>query len=159
MIIKILNHEMRFYFSKLEKRVGVCSQVFEEIDRHMLLWDFDDGNLNSIVATLDDLQRKYDLPKIYIIQSSKDKYHAYCFCSRPFMAIIHILSDTVGIDVDYFRMGIVRGFFTLRITPRENEATFRLVKTLYSIYPDEITPLDITTNEYFTSNRGQFNNE
>lgn len=156
MKITISNYQLRVYFSRLEKRTGVCSQKFGEADSHMLLWDFDNANLSDISNSLYKIQRRYKLPPIYIIQSSPENYHAYCFASRSFREVISILSSTPEIDENYLRLGVVRGYYTLRITPRANEF-FHTVKTLFSVNPQEMEYNDITTNEYLTSNKGGHN--
>jgi hypothetical protein len=148
--------QLKVYFNRQEKRTGICSQQFNNPDKHCLLWDFDNIDLNTIIHSLRYLQVNYDLPDVWIIQSSPERYHAYCFTARPFREIIHILSATPEIDMAYLRLGIVRGYYTLRITPRKDSPEFKLVKVLVSTYKNEMTPLDATINEYWTSNKGLF---
>lgn len=140
--------------SRLEKRVGICSQQFSNPEKHMLLWDFDYQPLSKIIYALLDVQEHYRLPEIYVIQSSPDSYHAYCFVLRDFIEIIHILSATPIIDITYLRLGMVRGYYTLRITSRPNEPKFSLVVKLPSKHKNEVQATDLTINEYFTSNLG-----
>ena len=153
MILRIGNFQFRLYMSILEKRIGVCSQKATTEDKHILLWDFDNSKISKINKTLKRLSIKHKLPTIYVISSSPYSYHAYCFTSRPFRETIHILSDTPELDENYFRLGIVRGYFTLRITPRKDEY-FKMVKIIKSIYKDEMARNDVTINEYLTSNKG-----
>lgn len=154
MIIRIKNFQFRFYFSRLEKRVGACSQMYGNPKLHALLWDFDRYTYNQIKKSLVKIQEKYKLPNIMIVQSSKKgSYHAYSFTARPFREIIHILSDTPEIDLTYLRLGMVRGYYTLRITPRKNDS-ISVVGILKSIYPDEMSFNGLTVNEYLTSNKG-----
>lgn len=148
------NFQIRIYASRQLKRVGVCSQQYDTPDRHALMWDFDGEELQPLISNLSNLQLKYNLSNIYITESSSGNYHAYCFTSRTFLEIIHILSDTPNIDMSYLRLGIIRGYFTLRITPRNNEPNFKLVKVLASAYPEEIKPEDLTVSEYLTNNKG-----
>lgn len=154
MIKRIGNIQIRFYISRLEKRIGICSQDYTNIDKHMLLWDFDRSPLYKIRKSLKIAQVKYKLPTILIVQSStKGSYHAYCLASRSFLEVIHILSSVPELDVTYLRLGIVRGYFTLRITPRKNDK-FRIADVLLSSYSDEMTLFDCTVSEYLTSNKG-----
>lgn len=149
----LFGHQLKLYLSKEYKRTGVCSKVFKT-DEHCLLGDFDYvEDFSGLLMELDRIQHKYKLPDIHVIQSSIDKYHIYCFCARPFMEIVHILSDIKGLDKAYFRLGIIRGYFTLRISERENEK-FEKVALLMSLVPPDISPLEVTTNEYLTSNKG-----
>lgn len=153
MIINILNkYQARFYFSKVEKRHGICSKHSEN-EKHMLLWDFDNTDLENILQDLRYLIARYALPNVYVLQTSKSGYHAYCFSARPFKEVIHILSDTNSIDMHYLRLGMVRGYYTLRFSARQDGSP-KLIKILESVYPAEMSPLDMTVNEYFTTNRG-----
>ena len=160
MQIRIGKFQIRVYASVLEKRIGICSQKYDKTDSHILLWDFDYMSLSKIVKSLKVIQDTYCLPVIYVIKSSPDSYHAYCFTARTFRETITILSATTTLDITYLRMGIVRGYFTLRISPRKNEPKFKLVRKLWSIYPDEAGYSDMTINEYLTSNKGgKYKNE
>lgn len=158
MIIRIGKLQVRLYASILEKRVGVCSRLHDTPEKHMLLWDFDRSEIECITGSLRVMQLRYRLPSIYIIQSSsKGSYHAYCFASRSFREVIHILSDTPEIDLTYLRLGMVRGYYTLRITPRKNEPKFEMVEILSSPLADETDRLSMTVDEYLTSNTGSHN--
>lgn len=159
MIINILNKmQLRFYVAKLQRRVGVCSQQYKKQDKHMLLWDFDNVSLDEIINALKKVQQNYYLPSIFVIKSSLVSYHAYCFTARTFQETINILSATPTIDMAYLKLGIVRGYFTLRITPRVDEPDFKLVNTLTSGFINEMSPDAMTINEYFTSNIGEKHN-
>lgn len=153
MIIKIFKkYQFRFYFSKLEKRQGLCSEIFGT-DRHILLWDFDHISLKKLVSNLTIIQSKYQLPKIYILKTSISGYHAWCFKDFDLKQVIHILSDTDGIDKTYLMLGMVRGYYTLRFSGRQDGKP-RLIKTIPSAISETISPLDITVNEYYTANKG-----
>lgn len=154
MIITIFNKlQFRFYMSILEEREGICSQKSDGEDSHMLLWDFDNEKLSDIVKELRRVMLKFELPKVYILQSSPSGYHAYCFAKRTFRDIIIILANTSLIDMHYLRLGMVRGYYTLRYSAR-GDGQPQLVKVLQSAYSDELSPLDVTTNKYFTNNKG-----
>lgn len=154
MIINLpFNFQIRIYASHLEKRTGICSVVYQEKDKHILLWDFDDIELEIIVSSLRTIQNFYVLPTILIVSSSANRHHAYCLTARTFREVIHILSATPEIDLDYLRMGMARGYYTLRISERKSD-TFKLVYTLSSSIPNEVNPLDITTHDYLTMNKG-----
>ena len=156
MKIRINKLQLNFYANILEERTGICSQSDTGEDKHILLWDFDDSNCEEIASILLNLQQKYKLPSIYIIESSIDKYHAYCFTARTFREVVHILSDTPNIDMVYLRLGMVRGYYTLRITPRKND-DFRLITELHSMIENEMDVNGATVSKYFTSNKGGHN--
>ena len=151
-----LNYQLRLYFSRLEKREGVASKVYGIDDKHILLWDFDDIKLSIIKKSLRFMQIWYKLPTIYIISSSPNRYHAYCFASRTFREVINILSATPEIDIKYLRLGMVRGYYTLRISSRKND-NIALVHKLTSSIKPEVNPLDISISEYMTINKGEQN--
>ena len=150
------SYQLRLYFSRLEKREGICSKVYKEDDKHILLWDFDDVRLPKIIKSLTAKQIQYKLPIIYIVTSSPKRFHAYCFASRTFREVIHIISGTPEIDTKYLRLGMIRGYYTLRISSRTTD-DFILIKTLSSSVLDEVNPLDISINEYMTINKGGHN--
>ena len=102
------------------------------------------------------LQWRYALPDIYIVQSSNEHYHAYCFACRELKEVINILSSTQYICEDFLRLGMIRGYYTLRISQRNTEV-FTIVKVLQSEYPDEMFPSEVTLNDYITYNRGNKN--
>lgn len=155
-----LHYQLRIYFSKTELREGICSGSAIEPDKHMLLWDFDNSKLEDILNSLDKTQNEYLLSNIYVIQSSTFSYHAYCFTAQTFRETIHILSSVKQIDDTYLCLGMVRGYYTLRITPRF-DSEFKFVCVLGSSIEPNINPLDLTNNEYWTTNikTGVYKNE
>jgi len=146
-----LHYQLRVYFSKTAKRDGICSNVHNDPQRHVLLWDFDNSTSEAIGRNLEIIQRKFKLSDIYLVSSSQYSYHAYCFTAVPLVEAIHILSGTKGTDLAYLRLGMVRGYYTLRISPRQHES-FRLVRVIRSDYPPNVAPDAITVNEYWTTN-------
>lgn len=153
MIINIIKkYQLRIYLSQVEKRNGVCSKIFNE-DSHILLWDFDHIRIDRLIRSLTYIQSKYELSTIYILKTSISGYHAYCFTKKSLREAIHILSDTAGIDDAYLRLGMVRGYYTLRFSSRRDGKP-KLIKALQSDIPANASPLDVTINEYYTSNKG-----
>lgn len=153
MKIRVFKYNFYAYFREVEKRQGVCSQKDDKTDCHMLLWDFDKTPIGTIIIELRLAQIKYKLPSIYIVQSSKGSYHAYCFTARTFRETINVLSSTPHIDLMYLRLGIARGYHTLRFSDR-NDDKIQLVEILKSSYKDEMRANEITVNTYFTTNLG-----
>lgn len=137
-------------FRKIAIRKGICSKNYDN-DKHMLLWDFDEVELWIIKFDLRYLQEKYKLPPVYIFESSENHYHAYCFVMRDLKEVIHILSDTATIDMDYLKLGVARGYYTLRFTPK-GDKNVKLIHILKSSINNEMSPMDITINEYYTTN-------
>lgn len=144
--------QLRVYASRLAKRTGACSKIPERLDEHILMWDFDDVSLADVIMSLKFIQGHYTLPPIYIIETSPNRFHAYSFVAMSFRLVAMILLATPFIDEKYVRLGVARGYFTLRISERQDEQ-FRLARILGSDIP-EVNPKLITMNEYLTSNRG-----
>lgn len=153
MKIDLLNYRFSFSLNKTEIRQGACSQKYDSEDEHCLLVDCDNITFKQFSYRMRKIQTKYILPDVFILQSSENSFHAYCFCSRTFREIIHILTDIPAIDMMYVKLGIIRGYYTLRFSDRNNDK-MQLVKILKSPYPDEMQPCDITINEYKTTNLG-----
>lgn len=146
--------EVNFRFRQQARRLGVNSNSFREPDRHMIIWDFDSvDDLRDCIDNLKMIQSTYDLPTIYLVESSVRKYHAYCFAKRTFKELLHILSGTPMICEDYLRIGAIRGYYTLRISEREGEQ-FRLVTTLASDIEPEMLPSECSLSDYLTYNKG-----
>jgi hypothetical protein len=121
---------------------GINSHI-EGTDKHILLWDFDEASLEEIKAILLKIQKDFNLSTIYIIESSPTHYHAYCFKSCDLPNTLYILSSTPLIDEMFFKLGVLRGYWTLRITPKNKKQKFRLVCILgttvcYYVSPEEI---------------------
>lgn len=135
---------------RTEIRKGLCSKNFDT-DKHMLLWDFDEVPLQYIMADLQSIQYKYGLPDVYVLESSENHYHAYCFVSMNFKTIIQILSYSIFIDENYFRLGVARGYYTLRYSPK-GDRNIRLISILKSNVKYTMSPLEVTINEYYTTN-------
>ena len=150
------SYQLRLYFSRLEKREGVASIAYGTIDKHILLWDFDNTKLTVINKSLRYIQTWYKLSTIYIISSSPNRYHAYCFSTRTFKEVINILSATPEIDIKFLRLGMVRGYYTLRISPRKND-NFKIVSKLKSTIIPNIDPLAVSISSYMTINKGGHN--
>lgn len=142
--------DIHISIKRIEKREGICSLIYGT-NEHVLLWDFDEADIDFLRWDLISKQIIYKLPKIYILQSSESHYHAYCFCKRSFRKVIEILSATDDTDLRYIQLGIARGYFTLRFSPKRGEKIL-LFDTIESEYPDEISPDKVTVNEYYTTN-------
>lgn len=98
--------------------LGVNSKLNED-GRHMLLWDFDGVKLDDVVKTLNDLQVEFALPSIHVLCSTVDgNWHAYCFESLPWAEMLYILLRTTGLDQQFLKLGVFRGYMTLRITDK-----------------------------------------
>ncbi|GAG93430.1 unnamed protein product [marine sediment metagenome] len=99
---------------------------------HILMWDFDDTYLDAVAINLSRVQSIYNLPNIYILETKKDKnFIAYCFKSCTWHKAIEIIAFTRNVDANFFKFGVYREKFTLRVTPKSGR-TPKLVFTLKS---------------------------
>lgn len=132
-----------FTLGRYQRVKGICSQIGE--DGHFLMWDFDDISEVLVRRSLRLVQEQYQLPPIYLLQTSDaNKYHAYCFDVHDFPGVVEVLASTPGIDLHYLAIGILRGYFTLRITPKifsaERGKGFRHVGVLHSDFLETCSP-------------------
>jgi len=87
--------------------------------KHILMWDFDDTTLNITATYLSRVQSIYNLSNIYILETKTDKnYIAYCFMKFPWHKVVEIIAFTKGVDKNFFKYGVYRERFTLRVTPK-----------------------------------------
>jgi len=142
------------YVHLLVRRVydvtGINSKL--EDGRHILLWDFDEKPLDLISAELEAIQAKHCLSAIYIVNTGlEDYYHAYCFTALDWVKCREIIASTPTVDRIFLALGIMRGYFTLRISPKRNRK-FKLAKVLESSVEPEVNPYSLGSfEEYFTS--------
>jgi len=100
--------------------IGVNSKLKD--GHHILMWDFDHRTLKQVETALRQVQRKYVLPPIYILQGSNMKsYIAYCFVRMSLHAVSLIIMDTMGVCWNYIKYGIYRGHYTLRISEKQGK--------------------------------------
>ena len=141
MKIEIGSYRVRisFSFNKLVSVEGINSSIG---DKHILLWDFDgienDTQFYKMCDNLRTVQHHFSLPKIHIIQSSKSHYHAYCFFLQDIANTMFVMSKTQGIDWTFFKLGVIRGYWTLRITPKKQDEKFEYVRCLPSFFSEDV---------------------
>ncbi|MBA7567273.1 hypothetical protein ES708_08982 [subsurface metagenome] len=112
---------------------------------HILMFDFDKTTLEAVESALKRVQRKYRLPRITILETREGtNFIAYCFRRVPLKQAVTILSEVEGLDWGFFKFGVYRGKFTLRVTDK-GYGKPRHVKTLLSSYPEDATILDLAT--------------
>ena len=143
MIVKITLGSWRFTFSMapITHVVGVDSNLND--DEHVLMWDFDHIDYWLIHDTLKEVQLVYRLPTIYIMQTSpKRGFHAWCFKKVPWRKCVEILAFTKHLDWNYYKYGIYRGHFTLRVSPKCGRE-IHLFHRLESKHPEDVTIHDL----------------
>jgi hypothetical protein len=133
--LRIGSLKFTFTMARVCDVVGVNSRLSD--GNHILMWDFDGSDLRSVVKALKQQQRRYKLPKIYILNTGKpDGWHAYCFDRRPWGEAFGIVASTPRVDMSFLKYAAVRGHFTLRVTPKEGRK-IKLACILPSPYPEK----------------------
>lgn len=137
MIIKIRICHWRFTwtFAPVTDVIGVNSTLPE--GDHITMWDFDDVPFDIVYDSLLEVQCLNQLPNIYILNTGKaDHYIAYCFKAVPWQKSVQIVAETMGVDHNFFKYGVYREHWTLRVTPKEGRKP-KLVKILWSKIPED----------------------
>lgn len=112
--------------------------------KHCLFWDFDDISLGAVKTTLEFVQCDWDLPAIYILQTSENGYHANCWKAFPWNTARTIVASTMFVDKKFLAISIIREFFTLRFSPLAY-SIIELVDYLPSKVPEDVDPLSLAS--------------
>lgn len=116
MILKLRLGNVRFTMTiaKVIDMLGVNSKLKD--GNHILMWDFDNANFEDVVNALTDVSLRYGLPQIRILLSSPpNNYIAYCFKRCSWAQARQIVGETMGIDENFYKWGVFRRRFTLRV--------------------------------------------
>uniref|UniRef100_A0A6H2A3G8 Uncharacterized protein n=1 Tax=viral metagenome TaxID=1070528 RepID=A0A6H2A3G8_9ZZZZ len=109
--------------AKIAKVVGVNSELDD--GNHIVMWDFDDVPLGDVKDALRRVQTRFLLSDILILRSSEpDNYLAYCFTSMDWRRAVMIVAETEHVDYQFFRFGVYRGHFTLRVGPKSKNKPY-----------------------------------
>ena len=136
MIIKLRLGHWRFTFSfaPVVDIIGVNSKLPD--GRHILMWDFDDIPLQNVIDVLRGTQYEYMLPNIYILNTgAPNHYIAYSFAACSWNTAVEIIATTWGVDKNFFKYGVYRERFTLRVSPKCGRKPI-LATILRSIIPE-----------------------
>jgi hypothetical protein len=145
MIIRIRLGHWRFTFTlyQVTDITGVNSLLKD--GNHILMWDFDDIPLSLIKIDLTSLQQEYQLPQIRILNTGKpNHYIAYCFKRCQWWNAKRIIAQSLFTCEDYFKWGVFRKRFTLRVTPKETRKP-KLVEILKSKIPEDVNISELTS--------------
>jgi len=145
MIIRIRIGNWRFTATlyQITDITGVNSLLKD--GNHILMWDFDDIALDIIEADLKWIQQYFQLPNIYILNTGKpDHYIAYSFIRCSWWHSKQIIANTLFVCEDFFKWGVFRKRWTLRVTPKEGRKP-KLIKILYSPIPENVNVSELTS--------------
>jgi len=143
MILRLRSGRWRLTFTMapVTEVVGVNSRLPD--GSHILMWDFDDTDLTEVMGVLTMVQDLYNLPKIYIFETKPNSnYIAFCFKRTSWRRAVEIVASTKGVDWNFFKYSIYRGWFTLRVGPKCGRVP-RLMWILESDVPEDCTVLDL----------------
>ena len=117
------------------------------------MWDFDNEKEEWVFNDLDYIQERYNLPTIRVLYTGiPGHYHAYCFHECGWLDAREIIAGTPGVDKIYLAIGIIRGYFTLRISEkrgRQLETAFNL----FSMYPETANAEEVASFVEYTTKR------
>jgi hypothetical protein len=149
MILKLKLGKWLFKFiaAPVEIHGGVNSNLPD--GSHILMWDFDDVSLEQVRKELLATQYIYQLPNIYILNSGKPN-HWVCFCRKrlPFWLACHIISSTPSVDRNFYRYGVWRGYFTIRITPKNGKVP-KLTEVLEGYTKEDVEIEELKSFDYY----------
>lgn len=145
MIKRFTIRDIRFTFTVARiVRAGGFNSLLTD-GNHILMFDFDNTTLEAVESALARVQRKYRLPRITILETREGtNFIAYCFRRTFWKQAVVIVAQVEGIDWGFFKFGVYRGKFTLRVTDK-GYGKPRHVKTLLSPCPEDATILDLAT--------------
>lgn len=120
---------------------------------HFLMWDFDDLDEFWVYEDLWEIQEKHNLPTIYVLNTGLPNYwHAYCFHRCDWLEARAIIAGTRGVDRVFLTLGIMRGYFTLRISDKRGRE-FKRVFTIKSDLPETVQPEEVSSFVHYTTKR------
>ncbi|MBA7574922.1 hypothetical protein ES708_16738 [subsurface metagenome] len=107
------------------------------------MWDFDDKGEEDVIAALKEVQRRFKLAQIFLLNTGLEGYyHAYCFKVFDWADTLKILASTEGIDKVFFKIGVIREYFTLRYSPKKAR-DFEPAIILPSRYKEDVNPYEV----------------
>ena len=133
---RLFNWRFTFVAAPVVDIIGVNSLLPD--GNHIPMWDFDNVNFWQVHDALLHVQRVYHLPNIYILETKpKTNFIAYCFKRLPWRKVVEIIAYTPHVDWYFFKYGVYREKFTLRVSAKEGRKP-RLVYILRSPEPEDV---------------------
>lgn len=140
--------------NRYQKVSGICSTLTG--GNHFLMWDFDDCAFDTVVQSLYFVIQDYELPNVHVIRTSDERhYHAYCFARFRWADAVHIIMSTPNVDKGFVKLGVLREYFTLRISPKVTDSeyfgSFEFAHMLKGYRPADVDPSEALHRiEYWT---------
>ena len=137
-----LGHILYFTLTKVEWVNGINSLAQKEpnieslkiYEHHYPLFDYDDIDLETLkvrFACHADFLRK----PIYIYSDKKGSYRVICTDKVEWLYYLHMLYIELshGLDYQFFRWTIIRGYATLRMTTKSNRKENKIVAIINDV--------------------------
>jgi len=144
----VLKREFQgFKFSLVVGRVihvqGINSTLPD--GNHIIMWDFDNPDIEPSRHILRNLQSTYRLPAIHLSRSHPGGgFHAYCLKKMSWLDSLHIVAGTHGVDPEYVRLCAMRAHWTLRLSDKGKGLPV-FVETIPSGWPEDVRPDELTS--------------
>ena len=139
--LKIGHYRLTLTWARVRKVTGVNSTL--EDGNHILMWDFDDVPIDKVADALRTVQARYWLPETHLLRTKEpDNYIAYCFERLDWKRAVEIVAQTEHVDWQFFRFGVYRGHFTLRVTPK-GDRHIKKVDTLEGYCLPSVKPTEL----------------
>lgn len=131
--LKLKDTTVFFMIAKTQGLRGVTSLT--SINKHFIFWDIEGVTLKEAINSLKQIQNRYQLSNIYIESDNNVTFRAWCFNQVEYKKMIKILSDSLDfIDYNFFYYTVKRRKATLRVSPKKNRETQKVVSILESYY-------------------------
>jgi len=131
---RIGHWRITFTIAPVTNVTGVNSNLPD--GNHIVMWDFDNVAEILVTVALRVAQKQYNLPNIYILNTGKpNHYIAYSFARCVWKHSVEIVAATPFVDPNFFKYGVYREHWTLRVTPKEGRKP-KLRKILHSPIPE-----------------------
>jgi len=141
----------RFYIALTHSGqvVGVNSRLSS--GKHFLMWDFDGVQEEDVKQALGQVQKRFRLSRVFLLNTGlADSWHAYCFKSFEFPDVLRILAWTQFLDKVFFKIGVIRGYWTLRYTAKRGR-NFKPALILPSRVKEDVDPFQLHSfTKYWT---------
>jgi hypothetical protein len=114
------NHRLTIAWVKYQTTIGLNSKLAD--GNHVLMYDCDDFTFDMVHDGLKYAQMHYELPNIYLYQSSlPGHYLALCLDRNSWIDTIHMVTALPCIDKSWLRGGVARQYFTIRIGQKNGQ--------------------------------------
>lgn len=140
---RLWKFRITFTFARVIDVIGVNSKLSDGY--HIPMWDFDGKKLMDVVDALNEQQKRYNLSVIYVLETTpNENYIAYCFTKLSWFDTQKVVITTEGVCHNFVKFGVIRGHFTLRVSPKCGRKP-KLVTVIPSVFPADLTVDDLNS--------------